>query len=91
MKQLETEEVTILVSTKGLEVNDRGLKVEREDGTQEVIPADTIVVAVGQRSRREEALKLRNAAPIVQTIGDCVRPGKVTDAIARGYYAGLDV
>jgi NADPH-dependent 2,4-dienoyl-CoA reductase/sulfur reductase-like enzyme len=91
MKKLEVEEVTILVNTKGLEINDQGLKVELEDGTQEIIPADTVVVAVGQRPLRSEVLKLRNAAPIVQTIGDCVRPGKVTDAISRGYYAGLDV
>ncbi|MDR0817122.1 MAG: FAD-dependent oxidoreductase [Clostridiales Family XIII bacterium] len=91
MKKLDAEGVTIMVSTKGLGIDDRGLKVEREDGTQEIVPADTVVVAVGQRPLTGEVDKLRDAAPIVRTIGDCVRPGKVTDALSRGYYAGLDV
>ncbi|MDR2487591.1 MAG: FAD-dependent oxidoreductase [Clostridiales Family XIII bacterium] len=91
MKTLAQEGVAIRTGTKGLEVNDEGLKVETPDGTQEVIPADTVIVAVGQRALRGEVEKLLDAAPIVQTIGDCVRPGKVTDALVRGYYAGLDI
>jgi NADPH-dependent 2,4-dienoyl-CoA reductase/sulfur reductase-like enzyme len=82
--------IKVLVSTKGLEINDIGLKIEVADGTQSVLEADTIFIAVGQRPKVEAVDKLRDAAPIVEVVGDCFQPGKITDALVRGWYAGID-
>ena len=34
---------------------------------------------------------LCNAAPFVRWIGDCVRPGTITQAVYQGYHAALDI
>jgi 2,4-dienoyl-CoA reductase-like NADH-dependent reductase (Old Yellow Enzyme family)/thioredoxin reductase len=91
MRRLAEVGVEILVNTKGLEVNDEGLKVELEDGTEKTIPAETVMIAVGQSPNAEAREKLRNAAPIVEVVGDCIKPGKVTEALSRGWYAGIDI
>ena len=59
------------------------------EGKEILIPAGTIICAVGQRSRRYDALI--DAAPFVRVIGDAVRPSTITTAIYQGYHAGLDV
>jgi pyruvate/2-oxoglutarate dehydrogenase complex dihydrolipoamide dehydrogenase (E3) component len=90
-KALDTYGVKILVNTRGMEISDAGLTVEDADGGQKTLPADTILIAAGQRPLTDVANSLRNAAPLVLPIGDCVRPGKVTDALVLGYYTGLDI
>ena len=56
----------------------------------EFLAADTVVLAVGMASRSREAEDLCSAAPRSVRIGDCVRPGKVADAVGQGYFAGMD-
>jgi pyruvate/2-oxoglutarate dehydrogenase complex dihydrolipoamide dehydrogenase (E3) component len=76
---------------KGIRVNDEGLVCVDEQGTERIFPADTILCSVGQRPRRETVNELLDAAPEVVQVGDCVKPQRLTEAIFRGYYAGLDV
>ncbi|MDR2610895.1 MAG: FAD-dependent oxidoreductase [Clostridiales Family XIII bacterium] len=83
--------VKILLDTKGTEITDAGLAVEGADGSTQVLAADTILMAVGQRPLTDVADSLRDAAPLVLPIGDCVQPGKVTEALVVGYYTGLDI
>ena len=42
------------------------------------------------RANRDAVNALRNCAPVVREIGDCVRPSNITNAIYMGYHAGLD-
>jgi NADPH-dependent 2,4-dienoyl-CoA reductase/sulfur reductase-like enzyme len=90
-KALDAHSVNVLVNTRGTEISDAGLTVADADGAVKTLPADTILIAVGQRPLTDVANSLRNAAPLVLPIGDCVRPGKVTDALLLGYYTGLDI
>ena len=59
------------------------------DGSETLLPAGTVICAVGQRSRRYDSLL--DAAPFVRVIGDAVRPSTITTAVYQGYHAGLDV
>ena len=54
-------------------------------------PFDTVVIAVGYRPLTEVVDALRDSAPEVMTIGDCVKPRKVLQAIRTGYDAGMAV
>lgn len=79
------------LQTAGLRVTDSGLIVKNADGKEELIEADTIICAVGQRSNRADADVLHTAAPFVREVGDCVRPANITKAIYEAYHAALDI
>jgi hypothetical protein len=53
--------------------------------------ADTIVCAVGQKALTSVVDQLRDTAPEFHFIGDCVKPQKITEAIAAGYDAAIDL
>ena len=61
------------------------------DGSEVLIPGETVVCAVGQRANRADVDALRRCAPWVREIGDCIRPANITKAIYEGYHAALDV
>jgi hypothetical protein len=61
------------------------------DGKTALVEADTVVVAVGYKSRRGAVDKLRGTAPEFMEIGDCVKPRKVLQAVRTGYDAGMAV
>ncbi|MBR5381923.1 MAG: FAD-dependent oxidoreductase, partial [Oscillospiraceae bacterium] len=76
---------------RGVLADEHGLTCEGKDGEKVLFPADTILCAVGQRPLTDVAYALRDAAPEVVTLGDCVAPARVTDAVARAYHAALDI
>ena len=76
---------------QGMEVTEDGVICKDADGKEVLVPGKSVICAVGQRANRSCVDELRNCAPIVREIGDCVRPGNITNAIYMGYHAGLDV
>jgi NADPH-dependent 2,4-dienoyl-CoA reductase/sulfur reductase-like enzyme len=84
-------QVKVKTRTKGLKITDRGLVCTDDTGNETLFEADTVVVSVGQRALREAVNDLLDAAPEVVQVGDCVKPQKVTEALYRGYHAGLDI
>jgi NADPH-dependent 2,4-dienoyl-CoA reductase/sulfur reductase-like enzyme len=91
LSQMEKHGVSVSTETKGLRVTEEGLAAQLGTGEEKLFPADTVLVAVGQRPLRDAVNELLDAAPEVVQVGDCVRPQKVTEALRRGYYAGLDI
>ncbi len=61
------------------------------DGERRFFRADTVLCAAGLRPRREAADALRGTAPIVEVIGDCVKPDIIRGATWRAYHAALDL
>ena len=80
--------VTSLTDTRVVEVTDASAVCESADGKM-IIPAEKVIIAAGRRSGTGVVDALRDCAPIVETIGDCVKPGNVTAATFRGHYAAL--
>jgi 2,4-dienoyl-CoA reductase-like NADH-dependent reductase (Old Yellow Enzyme family)/NADPH-dependent 2,4-dienoyl-CoA reductase/sulfur reductase-like enzyme len=83
--------VSCRTNTRGARVTEEGLVCADTDGIEILFKADTIICAVGQRPLRDVAEELRDSAPEVIETGDCVKPGNVTDAVFRGYWAGIDI
>ena len=75
----------------GLRVTAEGLVCKDPDGNEVLIPCDTVICAVGQRSNRADVDALRRCAPFVREVGDCVRPANITKAVYEGYHAALDI
>ncbi len=83
--------VTCRTDTRGVRITEEGLVCTDKDGNEILLDADTILCAVGQKPLRGVVDKLRDCEPEVIEIGDCVKPGKVTEAVFRGYWAGIDI
>jgi 2,4-dienoyl-CoA reductase-like NADH-dependent reductase (Old Yellow Enzyme family)/thioredoxin reductase len=75
----------------GVRVEKDGLVCRDTEGNELFFRVDTIIVAAGQRPLREVADSLRDCAPEVMEVGDCVKAGQVTQAVFRGYFAALDI
>jgi pyruvate/2-oxoglutarate dehydrogenase complex dihydrolipoamide dehydrogenase (E3) component len=83
--------VSVETGMRGVEVNEGGLVcVDSQDVTKR-FAADTVVCAVGQRPLRDVVDRFLDAAPEVVQVGDCVQAKSVTQAIRRGYWAGMDI
>lgn len=90
MKQVE-QYCTTHLKHAGLAVTEDGLLCKDETGKEVLIPGDTIICAVGQRSNRDAVMQLRGCAPWVREIGDCARVSNITNAVYQGYHAALDI
>ncbi len=82
--------VTIFTGTRCLQIGDDFVTVETPDGILE-LPADSVVMAVGNRARTDVVDSLWDCAPEFRPIGDCVRPRFILDATSEGFFAALDI
>ena len=83
--------VTVHTEYKGLEVTPEGVRCELPDGSTVLVPGETVICALGQRSRKAQTDALRDAAPFTWVIGDANRVSTITNAVYQGYHAALDV
>lgn len=83
--------VKMHVNTKAKAVTEEGLLCEDKDGNEILFEADTILVAAGMRPNTAAVEELRYAAPRFFQIGDCIKVGKVYDAVHGGYYGAIDI
>lgn len=84
LADLKRYKVNCIDETKVLEVRSDGVLVENA-GSQKVIPADTVILAVGSRSNNELYLALQGKIESLSIIGDAAKPRKVLDAIHDAY------
>jgi len=65
--------------------------VTTNDGERKEIAADTIVLAAGAVSDQRLYQEVRGRFGTVHTVGDCVSPRTIKDAIAEGYKVALTI
>ncbi|WP_302158350.1 FAD-dependent oxidoreductase [uncultured Acidaminococcus sp.] len=76
---------------KGVEVTKEGILCTDPSGAQVLVPGDTVICALGQRSRTDVVDALRDCAPFVRVIGDAAKVSTITNAVYWGHWAGMDV
>ena len=84
-------DVRVELGTRAVAVRGGALVCEDAFGMEAVFEADTFFCATGMRPRLDVVEALRFSAPQFFSIGDCVRPGKVTQAVSGGCYAAMDI
>jgi pyruvate/2-oxoglutarate dehydrogenase complex dihydrolipoamide dehydrogenase (E3) component len=84
LRLLTEKGVTVLTEATLIEINSQGVVVETKNGKQ-LIPAETIVIALGMKSDNRLANALRESGQEFIAIGDCVKPRRIIDAIWEGY------
>lgn len=82
---------TVHTGCKGLEVSKEGILCEDKEGNQILVEGNSVICALGQRSRRNVVDALRDSAPYVAVIGDASKVSTITNAVYEGYHAALDV
>ena len=90
LMQMVEKYVEAHIGYQGLEVTSEGVICKDPEGKEVLVPGKSVICAVGQRANRAAVDQLRDCAPVVREIGDCVRPSNITSAIYMGYHAGLD-
>lgn len=89
MESLKENEVCLMPGTKVLEITDNGVRVDAPDG-EKLIPADMVVMAIGSRSNKALAEKLKDRYKVT-VIGDADTVGKALDGINAAYKAALEI
>lgn len=72
-------------------ISEDGLDCKLASGNDLHVAADTVVLALGQQANTDVYEELRECAPWVVPIGDCLRVSNITSAISEGYRVGLDI
>lgn len=91
LSEIENSNIHVHTEYKGLRVTKEGIICADAAGEEHLVPGTTVICALGQRARRNEAEELIDCAPYVIQIGDCVRASNITNAVYQGYHAALDI
>ena len=76
--------VRVRTGTTATAISGNGVTVDC-NGKQELITADTVVLALGAGANQELAGKLENLASDLYTVGDCVEARKLPNAVEDGF------
>lgn len=88
MRMLKQAKVKIYTGVKLKKLTKRGVFFLNKD-KEVFLPADSIIVAVGNESNRELFEKLKGKISEIYCIGDCKFPRKIYHAIHEGFEIGL--
>lgn len=90
MKCLRCMDVDMKTGTRLVEIREKEIVIEDDHGPS-IIPADTVIMAVGARSNDALSDRLRSKHTRVIRIGDANQPRKIADAIREGFEAALHI
>jgi NADPH-dependent 2,4-dienoyl-CoA reductase/sulfur reductase-like enzyme len=82
--------IELALSTRALEINEKGVVGERADG-QTLFEADTVIYAVGQAPLWDETDVLRDCAPEFHQIGDGLTPKNIRAATKQAYFIANNI
>ena len=85
MNLVKESEVEALTSTKLLEVTGQGVLVNAE-GSKRELKADSVVLALGFKPESTLRDELEGKVPELFSVGDCVKPRKIINAIWEGFH-----
>jgi hypothetical protein len=81
----------ILTSTRAFEIEDNDVIALDSESNRLRIPAETVVLAAGLVSQRELVKPLNESGVSYFTVGSCQAPGKIAEAIHRGFEVGCEI
>lgn len=90
MARLQNAAVTVLTRTEACEITREGVVIQ-SPGEKKLLPADTVVLAMGSCPDTELLQEMRAAGIEVYAVGDCIAPRKIVQATSQGFYVGLSV
>jgi len=89
--RLQFKGVSILTGVEYEEITEAGIVIRTGAGERKVVEADTVVLAAGATPNTELLDLVQSKIAQVFSVGDCVEPRGIREAIEEGYRAGLDI
>ncbi len=83
--------VAVKTGTRVVEVRDGAVTVVGPDGTSYEIEGDTLVMALGAKSRVDVVDRLKSLVDEVYVVGDAVKPRIIYDAVREGFEAVMEI
>ena len=89
-KRIAKTDMRVLTETRLEEVLDNGARVSSKKG-EEIIEADTVILALGLKAEQGLYNELIAAGKEAYLVGDAVKAGKIFDAIHTAYRAAIRI
>jgi 2,4-dienoyl-CoA reductase (NADPH2) len=90
-RRLKESNISVLVNTRITRIEPGEVQVLHKEGTEWVVPADTVVAAGRRRQNNGLGEALKGEVSEVYAIGDHLAPRKVRAAIYEGFKAALQI
>jgi 2-enoate reductase len=88
LSHIERLGVAVLTSYRCVEIRRASVVIEAADGARTERPADTVLIAVGDRPNRTLASQLGGRVAEIHEVGDGREPASVIEAVSAGYAVG---
>lgn len=88
--ELDRFGVTIHTNAKVASINN-GILTYEKNGKAEQQQFDNVILASGSRPVQHLSSEVEHLGIPYATVGDCIKPGKIDDAIHGGFLAALDI
>ncbi len=83
MDGLRSKKVTLLASATCEEIKEGSVLVTTGEGKKEIVPADTVIIAVGYKANDRLYKALEGKVPEIYCIGNSAKPRRILEAIMR--------
>lgn len=90
LRRVKEAGVIVETKTKAIEITKGGVHCVRNE-KPEFYPGATIVLAMGMKANNELAKELEGKIAEVYSVGDCVEPKKIAQAIESGFRLGMRI
>lgn len=92
LEEFNKKSITLLTRRKTVGVTEKGIRATNLDtGHEESIEADRVVIAIGAKPLNTLTASLEGRVPELYSIGDCVQPRVIMEAVYEGSVAGRQV
>jgi pyruvate/2-oxoglutarate dehydrogenase complex dihydrolipoamide dehydrogenase (E3) component len=90
LTRLKQAGIKMETNTTVQEITQQGVTVNRKGATI-FIKGDFVVLAVGYTANRPFNENIQEKIPEVYSIGDCVKPRMIKEAIEEGFWIGMKI
>ncbi|MFC2005556.1 FAD-dependent oxidoreductase [Chloroflexota bacterium] len=91
MQRLRSAGVRMEASIKAEEITGKGVRASREDGSSELFEGDTVVLAAGLKCDDELSRQLEGKVASLYSVGDCVEPHRVAEAVESAFKVAREI
>jgi len=84
-------QIKTLLNTRVKEITEEGVLVEEAGGSERLVPAETVILAIPRKSRQQLLTDLEFFCDELYIIGDAVKPRSMHNAIREGYLIGIRI
>ena len=85
LSRLASGGVKMHTGARILSCEEQGVRVTLQEGKEAFIAGENLIMALGYRPQNQLENQLRGAFSRIHTIGDCVKPRKMIDAVSEAY------